>query len=173
MAISFEAVTLKTIDTYISVGTTSYKEHYLHLWVNEDASSFLNENLTTSVVKKALADPNQKLFIVRVNETAVGILKITVDSSKYDFLSKNNVLLNKIYLLKNHSGKGIGKIALDFVAEWAMKNHKNQIWLYTMKKGNALNFYIKNGFKIIQEAQLELPNVKESEKEMWILSTQL
>ncbi len=173
MDITFEPVTKKTIETYIAVGKCSYIEHYLHLWKNGDPTPFFEENLTHEVIENSLKDPNQKLFTINAKTTPVGILHLSLDTEEGHFLSPKNVLLNKIYLLKAQSGKGIGKESLDFVQEFAEDAMKKVIWLYTMKKGKALNFYLTHGFTIVKETELWLPNAKEAERPMWILSREV
>lgn len=173
MEVTFEPVSNTNIDSYISVGITSYKEHYLHLWQNQDPSPFINAHLTKQSIIKGLNNPKQLFFLIKVNKENAGVLNITIDSEKEKSICKNNLLLNKIYLLNSFSGKGVGSKTIDFVNKLAREYKKNSILLYAMKKGKPLDFYKKHGYQIIKEAFIDLPRVLDKEKEMWLMKLKL
>lgn len=173
MEVTFDPVSTANIDAYLSVGIQSYKEHYLHLWQKRDPSPFINAHLTESSVLKSLKDPNQFFFLVKVGNQNAGILNITLDSEKEKSIAKKHLLLNKIYLLNSFSGKGVGSKTIGFVNKIAKKNQKDTILLYAMKKGKPLEFYKKHGYQIIKEAFIDLPNVLDQEKEMWLMKLML
>lgn len=169
-SVRFQPLAQQGIETYIEVGLQSYNEHYLHLWKNQDASAFIHKNLTNIAVEKALDDPKQYLYLIYLNAIPVGILKLTLDSKKGTFLDKSNVLLNKIYLLRAYSGKGLGKQALQFAEAFAKRNRRPWIWLLAMQKGRASQFYQKHGYQIVGESEVELPNILKTEKAMWSMA---
>ena len=173
MEVTFDPVSDANIDAYITVGTQSYKEHYLHLWQKRDPSPFINAHLTKASVLKALKDLNQFFYLVKVGKENAGILNITIDSEKEKSISKHNLLLNKIYLLNSFSGKGVGSKTIGFVNKLAKEHKKDTILLYAMKKGKPLDFYKKHGYQIIKEAFINLPNVLDKEKEMWLMRLKL
>lgn len=173
MKIDFLPVSEKNIQRYIKVGVQSYTEHYLHLWKNQDPSPFINAYLTQGKVVSNLKDPNQLYFIIVFDGLDVGILNITLDAKTGYFLSERNLLLNKIYLLKDYSNIGIGTKTLLFTEALARKYTKEITWLYAMKKGKPLSFYKKHGYEIIKEAIIELDNVLDHEKEMWLMAKKI
>ena len=79
----------------------------------------------------------------------------------------------KIYLLKAHSGQGLGKKVLQWIENHAKSLNKKVVWLDTMQKGNPILFYQKNGYVVKRESEVILPRVKPSEKAMWILTKRL
>lgn len=168
MDINFEPLTLEKVETYIEVGLTSYNEHYLHLWKNQDASAFIEQNLTKEAVIESLTEPNQKHYNVQAGRVNIGILKLTLDAERKEIPPKN-ILLNKIYLLQKFSGQGFGKKTLMFVERLARKNQRNFIWLYAMKKGKAKDFYQKNGYKILGDTVIALSGILDNESEMWVM----
>ena len=173
MEVIFNPVSNANIDSYISVGIQSYKEHYLHLWQDQDPSPFINAYLTKQSVIKGLNDSNQLFYIIKANKENAGILNITIDSEKEKSICKNNLLLNKIYHLNSFSGKGVGSKTIDFVNQLAWEYKKDSILLYAMKKGKPLDFYKKHGYQIIKEAFIDLPRVLNKEKEMWLMKLKL
>jgi GNAT superfamily N-acetyltransferase len=84
-------------------------------------------------------------------------------------MEKPQVYIDKIYILKEYSGKGIGKKVLQFVALRAKELSKKCIWLDTMQKGPALHFYLKNGFEIHRKNRVHFATVLEEESGMWVM----
>ena len=168
--IHFEPLTEQSYAEYIAIGTKAYQQHYLHLWPNQDASPYLKSSFTQAVLEKEALDDNTVLYIIRWNKEAVGIFKITLQAPLKNSTAKASLCVNKIYVLKEYSGKGIGKKVLQFATLRAKELKKEMVWLDTMQKGPALHFYLKNGFEIHSETTVQLPTVLEDEKLMWILT---
>ena len=166
-------LTTEHIATYIEVGKISYCQHYLHLWENRDPQPYINSSFTTEVVSEELKDPNFIHFIVMINSKAVGVIKIVIDAEFGNYSAENAMLMEKIYLLSEYSGMGLGMKCLDFVREFARSRDKDILWLDTMKKGRALSFYLEYGFTIVGEKDLGFNEAIHSEKPMYILQYEL
>nr|WP_297786062.1 GNAT family N-acetyltransferase [uncultured Allomuricauda sp.] len=171
--VGLEPTNVTNLDTYLAVGVKSYCEHYLHLWENNDPTPYISHGLTKEVVELELSDTNALNYIVNLNEEPIGILKLVINCGIDDISDSDALKAEKIYLLKEHAGKGIGKQLLQFIEETARKLNKKVIWLDAMQKGNPVHFYQKNGYVIKRESEVILPHVKPSEKAMWILTKNL
>jgi GNAT superfamily N-acetyltransferase len=165
--VHFEPLTPQTYHEYIKVGTRAYDQHYVHLWPNGNSTPYISTSFTIEVLKKEEYDTNTLLYLIKWNGVSVGILKFSINSALGSFSSKEALYVDKIYLLKEHSGKGIGKKTLQFVQLRAKEMGKKIIWLDTMQKGPALNFYLQNGFDIHGKSQVQLPTILEKEKDMY------
>nr|WP_299343541.1 GNAT family N-acetyltransferase [Allomuricauda sp.] len=166
-----ETVTPDTVGTYISVGIKSYRQHYLHLWPNQDASPYIATSFTSEIVEKELLDANMEHFLFRNENEVVGIVKLVKDKALDEQHSAEaSLFVEKIYILKEFSGKGFGTKLLTLIVNYAKKLNKNLIWLDTMQKGPQLNFYLKNGFEKKKASRLKLEDAKEEEKAMWIMA---
>ena len=173
MEVLFKPLTLESVATYMNVGTQSYKEHYLHLWKNQDPTSYLETSFTKEVVLNELQDANCHNYLLEFRGSYAGILKIVLDEGWGEWTAKEALYLHRIYLLRNCTGKSIGKAVLDFTLQLAKDHKKEIIWLEAMKKGNAKSFYQKHGYTIIGESNVELSGVLEEEKEMWVMAKRL
>jgi GNAT superfamily N-acetyltransferase len=169
MEIKFEAVTNENCNLYCKLGIKAYKEHYLHLWKNNDPSPYIEKSFIQDIVKCDLKDTTTLLLIIYAEKKAVGILKLIKDIPFPTHTSKDAIFLEKIYLLNEFSGKGIGSIVLKWVETYGLDSGKKMVWLETMQKGPALNFYLKNGYQIMKEKQLEFEQVLEEQKPMYVL----
>jgi GNAT superfamily N-acetyltransferase len=167
--IHFEPLTTEKYSTYITVGTKAYNQHYLHLWPDGDSSSYIQNSFTNEVLKKETSDANTHLFIIHLKKSPVGILKFTQDKSLGHHSREESLYVDKIYILKEATGMGIGKKVLQFIRLRAEEIDKKLIWLDTMQKGPALNFYLKNGFEMHGETKVPFENALEEERPMYVL----
>ena len=164
-----QRVTPELVNTYIETGIQSYKQHYLHLWENENPAPYLSISFTLDVLKEELADENVEHYLVQVENTVIGIVKLIRDKGLDDYDAEAALLIQKIYLLREFSGKGYGEQLLVAIETYAKTLGKTLIWLDTMQKGKAIHFYLKNGFSIYKKSKLNLPHAIEEERPMWIL----
>ena len=96
---------------------------------------------------------NQMYFIISENEIPLGFLGI-----EHHFEKKPITKIHKIYILPNKQCEGIGKSAIDFVVKSAIENHNNKVILNVNRFNQAVSFYQKMDFKIIQQIDIAIGN---------------
>lgn len=64
--------------------------------------------------------------------------------------------IEKIYLMPENQGKGVGRYSINFIKDFAGKKGFKILELNVNRNNKALNFYQKQGFKIIQEIDIPL-----------------
>ena len=156
-------------EPYIQVGTTSYCQHYLHLWKNRDPNFYIHRAFRPEVVQKEWEDPKVLQYLISLDNLPVGILKVLLNHAIKGEKEINCLFLERIYLLAEYTGKGIGKAALEFTESLARKKGQDYLCLETMQKGPALDFYQKNGYEIFGRKILDFPGLVASERPMYIL----
>lgn len=172
-AIQIIPLTPDLFEQYIRLGKASYSQHYLHLWENQDPSAYFENAFRPEVVKQEWEDPGVRLFLIYLNAKPAGILKIILEK----IIGKENeiscLFLERIYLLSEFTGKGVGKEALRFSESLARKNNRQYVCLEAMQKGPALRFYEKNGYRILGAKNLHFPGSVEEERPMYILGKEI
>ena len=167
--IKFEVLQPSHYQTYIEIGIKAYNQHYRHLWPNGDTDTYIESSFTHQVLLNEEQDENTVLYLIKVNIEYIGILKITLHKELQTYNKLDALYLDKIYILKEFSGKGIGTKSLHFVENIAKKHLKKAIFLESMQKGPALQFYINNNFSIVGTTKVPFSNVIEEEKPMYLL----
>ncbi len=165
----FEPITQKTYQTYIDVGTCAYNQHYLHLWPNKNSLPYIKNSFTKEVLQQEEKDENTILYLIKLNKVAVGIFKITLDFELDSYNKREALYIDKIYIIAAYANQGIGKKIIQFIELRAQKLSKKVICLDTMQKGPALNFYLKNGFKIHKATNVSFKEVLKEERAMWVM----
>jgi len=149
------------------VAVRAYIDHYLHLWYDK-GEWYIDKSFSVKNLLRELEDENARFSIIYCNEEAVGFLKLNIDAPLQD--EENALELERIYLTKAASGKGIGKFVLDFVFQIAKEQNKNLVWLKVMDSStDAIGFYKNNGFEICGTHHLDFPEMKEEFRGMYVM----
>jgi len=167
--ISVRPLTNDYIDTYIEVGHKAYTQHYLHLWKNSDPTPYFEKSFTKPVLERDMDNFNVGLYIIYHKDLPVGILKLIYNAALHPYTDNAALLLQKIYILNEFSGVGIGKKVMDYVLNHAEKRNKKIVWLQSMAIGPALRFYLRNEFEIFKKCSHPSLQVLKSEREMLVL----
>ena len=92
-----------------------------------------------------------QFFITEINEQSIGFASVSSE--------KNQVYkLNKLYVLPYIQKTGAGKALLKEVILYAKNNGGNELQLQVNRNNSAKEFYLKNGFKVLFEADFEIGN---------------
>ena len=102
---------------------------------------------------KLNTEQNQLFYIMSENQIPFGFLGI-----EHHFEGKSITKIHKIYILPNNQGKGLGKLAIDFVIQRALENYTEKIVLNVNRFNIAVSFYQKMDFKTVQEIDIPIGN---------------
>ena len=151
------------------IARRAYADHYLHLW--HDAGAWYMERcFSPAVLQRELADPNARFYLVRQDRQAVGFFKLNVDQPLKGQETLNALELERIYLIDDVTGQGIGKAVLTFVVDYARQLNKEIIWLKAMDTSHdAIAFYEKMGFVICGTERLTFEVMKEDVRGMVVM----
>ncbi len=160
--VRIERVLPQDILTLQRVVEETYLPYFRYLW-HDEGKAYLAYINSLEVLEQHLANPKHHYYFARLEDGAIaGYLKLIFDAPIPDTPFRNAVSLDKIYLAEAAKGKGIGKILMDFADEQALQAKAEYLWLRVMDS-NAYNldFYVKNGYKMLYKRWLELANIKE------------
>jgi ribosomal protein S18 acetylase RimI-like enzyme len=107
---------------------------------------YSEESLSEQIQKR------QQLFFI-VND---GIATIAFFSIEHQYNNEAVTRINKIYILPQSHGKGIGKYLIDAITTLAKEKESKKLSLNVNKYNKALLFYQKIGFIITNEVNIEI-----------------
>lgn len=160
------------ISDLIKISTKSYLEHYTYLWLDNGAN-YIKINFNVDKINQEISDPNSVFFLIHDGQEFVGLIKINIDSKTENFSAGVALELERIYLVKEASGKGLGKKTIDFVKDFARQKNKKIIWLKVMQSSMVVEFYKKQGFTIVGETNLNYPGIKAEFQKMFLMHLNL
>ena len=154
------------------VAIRSYNDFYLYLW-HDNGEWYVNRCFVPSVFEKELKEPNNEFYLLKEKGEAVGFLKLEIDHPLKNYEQYNCIELERIYLVKSSTGKGLGRSVVEFCFDYARKLNKEIIWLKAMDSSDAVFFYEKLGFERCGSFFLDFEQMKIEFRGMVIMMKRL
>lgn len=100
-----------------------------------------------------------QVYLVKHNNYVVGVCGL------YELDNKEELWLGWFGIIPTYRGRKFGKISLDFMKSIAKSRDCKKILSYVDKEGKPLEFYYKNGFKLISTVKDYLKKHKNLNKD--------
>lgn len=154
------------LELLFEVAIQSYNDTYQYLW-SDKGKAYLDEFYKKEDFKKELSSPDIAYYLIYHFETPVGYFKLK-HNQLTPYASNECIEIDKLYLIKDHLGKGIGNTVMEFIVSLCLKKQRTILWLKTMESSAAKFFYEKYGFIQEEKIYLDYPTMKEEYR--WILT---
>jgi len=142
----------KDIATIQDLAKKSWNFAYANIITQEQIDYMLNMMYSEEALKKHFENPNYHYYLVFENDEFLGFVG-------FEFHQESETTkLHRIYFLKEAQGKGLGKKALRFVINEAKNVNDKRVTLTVNKNNSAHKFYESQGFKVYEEAVLNIGN---------------
>lgn len=151
-------VTTTELDLLIEVAHTTYREHYQYLW-KDKGEHYIKTSYHKAAFIKELQDKNVGLYLITNEGTTYGYLKLNFDAPLRDYTAEEALELERIYLLKKATGKGLGKAVMNAVDSIAKDLDKKVVWLKTMECSDAQIFYRKCAYAVCGKTMLNVEGI--------------
>lgn len=126
-----------------TLANSIWREHYPSIISIAQIDYMLRKFNSASVIEAQVKD-GSKFYYMTFNDIPVGYMAIKIDT--------NHLFLSKLYVMKDHRGKGIGKVTTKFIMDEAARYKLNTIQLTVNKfNTNSIAAYEKLGYKKVKE----------------------
>ncbi|MCR5099909.1 MAG: GNAT family N-acetyltransferase [Butyrivibrio sp.] len=145
--------TLNEIEDLQKVCRETFTETFEEQNTKEDMEKFLEESYGLKVLEKELSDKNSMTYLA-IDDTgkALGYLKLNVDDAQTEKGYDNSLEIQRIYILKEAKGQGIGTEFMKIAENKARDLGLSYIWLGVWEYNYAAQkFYKGKGFNKFSE----------------------
>lgn len=148
MNIAIVKATVSHAAAIASIGKKSFRQSFGYLFKNKDELfDYLEQTYDPVRLAKSLRKSSNVYFLAMLDEVPVGFAKVKMDSLNEHIESIAQMELQKIYVLNEYQGMGIGSALLHEVKEFARDINPDYLWLDTcVNSERAIRFHEKNGF---------------------------
>lgn len=138
---------LSDINQLQKIGRQTFFETFSAENSEEDMTKYLDEGFSIAKLTDELHDTNAEFYFARFEGNVIGYLKLNFGSSQTELKDNAAIEIERIYVLTQFHGKGVGQKLYDKALEIARQKSADYIWLGVWEKNpRAINFYEKNGF---------------------------
>lgn len=112
-----------------------------------DMQKYLDNNLNVEQLTLELQDQNSEFYFAILDNEVIGYLKINHGQAQTELKDKASLEIERIYVLKEFLGKGVGQVLYNAAIDIAKQRNINYVWLGVWEHNpRAIAFYKKNGF---------------------------
>jgi ribosomal protein S18 acetylase RimI-like enzyme len=132
------------------IGKQTFLESHGHSAKKPDIDAYVEEKCSNRFFQGELSDTKNIYHILYYKEQPAGYSKIILNSPHANIFQPNITKLERIYLLRDFYELKLGFELLRFNVELSKENNQSGMWLFVWKENpRAVNFYSRNGFRII------------------------
>ena len=160
---------LTDISELQKVCVNAYSNNFYDHWNDGGLEWYVEREFSVERLESDILDKDTEYYFIKQGLKNVGFIK-TKNNTKKDIPIENALALEKIYVLPECKGMGMGKAALNVIIKQAEEGGKEHIYLCVLDTNiHAIAFYEKLGFLFHSTTILDVPYFKEGLKGMHIM----
>jgi len=148
--IDIKAACLDDLVIIQKIAYETWPSAYLDILGKEQLDYMLEKIYSLSSLEHQFSVLKHRFIIVFDDQTPVGFASYGVHENSSIFH------LNKIYVLPDQQGKNLGKLILDYVITDIKSSGATALQLNVNRNNKAIQFYEKQGFKIIRKEDIDI-----------------
>jgi len=134
------------------LGRITFSETFGYLFVDHasDLRAYLDHTFAVAKIRLSIEQPENTYWLALIDALPVGYAKLKLPSPAALLPAASIAQLQKIYVLKEFLGQGIGKPLFESVLDHVTSLKIDVLWLDVLKKNSrAIRFYERHGFKAL------------------------
>ena len=132
----------------------TFRETFSHDNTEEELQAFFDEAYNYDVLKHELDHDESETYLAYVDDALAGYLKVNWGGAQTDRKLDNAFEVQRIYVLKEYHGQGVGKALFEKALRIAESGDFDWAWLGVWEKNHkAQHFYKHYGFEKFGEHQ--------------------
>ncbi|TDO83151.1 ribosomal protein S18 acetylase RimI-like enzyme [Flavobacterium chryseum] len=151
--ITISEATINDLKIIQEIAHKTWPLTYGEILSKEQLDFMLNMIYSDEALTKQFQKKEQLFYLISDSESTLGFIGI-----EHHYKNGAVTRIHKIYLLPETQGKGIGKIVIEEIEKLAVANNSTALSLNVNRFNNALRFYQKLGFEVIDEVDIEIGN---------------
>jgi diamine N-acetyltransferase len=174
MNLKIRKIGLEHLEELRDIGIKSYLPHYAHLWKPGGIEWYMNRCFGAEFLQNEFFDSDVEYYIAENNGENIGMMKLVLKKPLPDSEIENALYLEKIYFIKEWTGKGVGRKLIEFALNRASELNRDCVWLMAMdSSAKPIEAYKKAGFTLNSYTKLgdEFELMKEEFRGMVVMKT--
>lgn len=140
----------KDIPLIQELAKKSWEKAYAEILSEDQITYMLNKMYSEDALKQHFRHPEYHYYLISSNDNTVGFIGIQ------HHIEPNTTKLQRIYLLPEAKGKGLGRESIDFLKNVCREEDISRIILNVNKKNQATLMYQKMGFSVYDEGIFDI-----------------
>ena len=139
----------KDLNIIAQLAISIWNEHYIEIIGKQQVDYMLDKMYSLDSLLQQWLNKKHVFYLIDNKAETVGFIAISL-------IKESSYFIHKFYILPKKSNKGIGSEVLNKLIE--LVNPKELILNVNRKNFKSINFYFKNGFKILKTEDINIGN---------------
>ena len=128
----------------IEISRITYYDSFKNMCSKETMDKYLNDAFSRKKLSRELTHKNMEFYFLLKGKTVIGYIKLNEFTAQNDIKDEDSLELERLNIIKEFQGKGLGNFLIEKSIELASVKRKNIYGLaYGKKIGQQLNFMRK------------------------------
>jgi|SRR5579862_8488821 ribosomal protein S18 acetylase RimI-like enzyme len=146
-------------DALAAIGQVTFTETFAHLYPPEDLATFLAEAHSVERARADLANPAKAAWLVEAGGEVIGYALACPAKLPHQAVCEEDGELDRIYILKDHQGGGLGSRLLAETLAWLVRDGPRTLWIGVWSENfGAQGLYERHGFKLVGAYKFKVGN---------------
>ena len=147
MKLTIRECTIDDLNILREISYKTYNDTFRHMNTSSNIDTYLEQAFDINKLGGELSNRSSQFYFLYADKQLAGYLKLNECIAQTDLNDPHSIEVERIYVLKEFQGKGLGSTLLNKVIDIANIRRKSYIWLGVWEKNvKALKFYEKSGF---------------------------
>ena len=157
MATAIVPVRSSDIDQLSWISKRTFTESHGHSASAFYMQEYMNINLNPNILEQQLRSKGNHFYFILKDQKLAGYSKMILDQSHPSIAWQPVAKFERLYLLGEFYGLGLGEELFTHNLDIARSNHQKGMWLFVWTENErALRFYHKHNFQIIDQQDFKI-----------------
>ncbi|HMI62950.1 MAG TPA: GNAT family N-acetyltransferase [Puia sp.] len=162
------------LDILYKISRDAYSLNFGHHWEEGGLAAYMDKVFSRELLAAELAAPAIHYYVAFVDREPVAFMKLNLHSNLPGADPEKGIELDKLYILPDYKGFGIGGQFLELAFRVAGATGKETFWLAVIDTNTAaMAFYEKAGFRRHSQMRVGYPKFRKELKGMWRMEKKL
>lgn len=144
-------------DVIVALGKQTFLESHGHSASKKDIQDYVSRTYNKTAILKEFESNNVHYHLIYSDGVIAGFSKIELHTTNKNIADTNISKFDRLNILESFQGKQLGVQLFNFNIKLSKANKQNGIWLAVwVENKKAVNFYMKQGFKIVGEFDFKI-----------------
>ncbi|MBV6647797.1 MAG: GNAT family N-acetyltransferase [Cyclobacteriaceae bacterium] len=146
--LTFRVCRIDDLEKLQEIIEQTFMDAFAHQNQPQYIQAYASEFLTIGHVRKELLNPESTFYFATLKTEIIGYFKLNLGQAQMDLQEEGGVELQRIYVINNHQGLGLGEQMLKQAINIAKQSGLPFLWLGVWEKNlRAVTFYERHGFE--------------------------
>lgn len=142
-----EKVKVESLEKLRTISIATFVDAFGAVNSPENMKDYLDRSFSAPHLLKELEAEGSYFYFAKFAGRTIGYLKLNIGKMQTDMRSENGMEIERIYVVSDMQGKGVGGRLIDFSLAKARDFSRDFVWLGVWDRNfSAIDFYKKKGF---------------------------